>query len=250
MAESIDTSRLGFACLSLVEPSPGRAADYHRWYDGEHFIDGALSLPRFFAGRRWIATPSLRDSRRPGTSRSIAPIDAGSFLNTYWITPGSVDELCDVVAAAMATSTGTALRRMVWTDFHRHVVSVVGGDVPDTHALLYPCRGVAPELVLVDDDVALARLTDEVLPGRVDDGVAAMSIVFAPLTTPPLAVAPAVELGGRGLVSVLSFTDEDPAPAGPRRSPSDTSLPGIEVDFFGAFVPTVPGTDALLDHLS
>jgi len=54
---------LGSILVSLLEPTPGSARDFNRWYERDHFYAGCMSGEHFFAGRRFVATRALKDLR-------------------------------------------------------------------------------------------------------------------------------------------------------------------------------------------
>jgi len=77
---------------TLVDPSVGHEVAYNRWYERDHFYSGCMIGPWLFAGRRWVATRELKDLRFPADTPSDAavaePVDAGSYLATYFIHAG------------------------------------------------------------------------------------------------------------------------------------------------------------------
>ena len=80
--------------FTLVDPTPGFEVAYNRWYERDHFYGGVMVGPGTLSGRRWVATRALKDLRFPtepsGHSPVTNPIDAGSFLATYFIDAASV----------------------------------------------------------------------------------------------------------------------------------------------------------------
>jgi hypothetical protein len=87
-----DEVRVGSMLFTLVDPSRGHEVAYNRWYERDHFYSGCMVGPWLFAGRRWVATRELKDLRFPEDvpdSAAIArPVDAGSYLATYFIHKG------------------------------------------------------------------------------------------------------------------------------------------------------------------
>ncbi|AJC57771.1 hypothetical protein GZL_05194 [Streptomyces sp. 769] len=61
--------RPGHALITMVEPHPGHEHADNRWYEGDHFIAGAMAMPRIFAGPRCPATGCPTSSR----SRASTP---------------------------------------------------------------------------------------------------------------------------------------------------------------------------------
>ncbi|MEZ5382005.1 MAG: hypothetical protein R2754_09445 [Microthrixaceae bacterium] len=86
--------RVGAMLFTLVDPHPGFEVAYNRWYERDHFYGGVLVGPGTLAGRRWVATRALKDLRVPSQptapSPVAQPVDAGSYLATYFIDAASV----------------------------------------------------------------------------------------------------------------------------------------------------------------
>lgn len=87
---------VGAMLFTLVDPHPGHEVAYNRWYERDHFYSGCMIGPWLFAGRRWVATRPLKDLRFPGDvpadSAVANPLDAGSYLATYFIHKGHEPE--------------------------------------------------------------------------------------------------------------------------------------------------------------
>ena len=83
---------VGSMLYTLVDPSVGHEVAYNRWYERDHFYSGCMIGPWLFAGRRWVATRPLKDLRFPAEVPADAavadPVDAGSYLATYFIHSG------------------------------------------------------------------------------------------------------------------------------------------------------------------
>lgn len=83
---------LGTMLFSLVEPQPGHAAEFNRWYERDHFYAGCMSGADFFSGRRFVATRDLKAARMEGPQPLWANSrEKGSYLNIYWILRGRRD---------------------------------------------------------------------------------------------------------------------------------------------------------------
>jgi len=76
--------KIGTALFTMVDPHKGFENAYNRWYERDHFYAGCMIGPGQFAGKRWVATRELKDLRFPADSPFAKPVDAGSYLATYW----------------------------------------------------------------------------------------------------------------------------------------------------------------------
>lgn len=78
--------------FTLVDPTRGHESDYNRWYETDHLYAGCMVGPWLFASRRWVATRDLKDLRIPEAvpeeAAVASPLDAGSYLATYFIHAG------------------------------------------------------------------------------------------------------------------------------------------------------------------
>src|SRR3546814_14063349 len=73
---------LGSAMFSLTEPFPGKALEYNRWYERDHFFANGQQLPYFFTGRRFVATRALKALRHLDPDNPVSSdASKGSFLH-------------------------------------------------------------------------------------------------------------------------------------------------------------------------
>jgi len=84
--------QIGRMLFTMVDPHRGYEVAYNRWYERDHFYAGCLVGPWLFAGKRWVATRTLKDLRFPEASAFADPVDAGSYLSIYWVQAGHEDE--------------------------------------------------------------------------------------------------------------------------------------------------------------
>jgi hypothetical protein len=73
---------------TLVDPHRGHEVAYNRWYERDHFYGGCMIGPGILAGGRWVATAELKALRTPPESSVAVPVEAGSYLATYFIGKG------------------------------------------------------------------------------------------------------------------------------------------------------------------
>lgn len=71
--------------FTLVDPHRGSEVAYNRWYERDHFYGGVMVGPWTLAGARWVATRRHKDLRFPAVSPVAEPVDAGSYLATYFV---------------------------------------------------------------------------------------------------------------------------------------------------------------------
>jgi len=264
---SIDLG-VGHALITMVEPHPGHEHEYNRWFEGNHYFDGAMYMPWMYSGRRWVATHELQQLRYPADSPVASPVTAGAYITTYWITPGRAE---DHKRWAFATndrlvSVGNVNRDRthVFTSFHDHAGTVYASDdVPlDRFTLIDPSPGLVVEIVdapTVEGRDALERwLLDEHLPARVTpDGPVASAMVFQ--VTPPsprhkpeiFASLQKVANEGRRL-TILWFLRADPRECWDRFTGEVEALAagGLGVaSFVAPFIPCRMGTHRYEDEI-
>ena len=80
--------KLGAMLYTLVDPHRGHEVAYNRWYERDHFYGGCMIGPGILAGSRWVATRAYKDLRFPEGSPVAEPLDAGSYLATYFVQKG------------------------------------------------------------------------------------------------------------------------------------------------------------------
>ncbi|MEZ5321075.1 MAG: hypothetical protein R2698_03140 [Microthrixaceae bacterium] len=80
--------KLGAMLYTLVDPHRGHEVAYNRWYERDHFYGGCMIGPGILAGARWVATRPHKDLRFPVDSPVTSPVDAGSYLATYFVQRG------------------------------------------------------------------------------------------------------------------------------------------------------------------
>src|SRR5260221_5551734 len=72
---------LGSMILTLVEPHPGHAVAYNRWYEDDHLY-AILLGPGAIAGGRFVARGEDKARRR---AAGAGDRSAGSLLAGYWL---------------------------------------------------------------------------------------------------------------------------------------------------------------------
>ena len=254
---------LGSVLVSLLDPEPGREAEFHRWYERDHFYAGVMIGPWFFAGRRFVATRGLKDLRTPAKGPVLDDVRRGSYLTLYWILAGHHEKASSwstqQVAQLIANQRMLPGRRPVHAGFYRHRWSAFRDPdgVPAELALDHPYAGVV--LAMLDrapeQAAAVERwFREEHLPRVLPGSPVAICLGLDPMPLPP--EVPAYiprppDLERRSLLAYFVETDprqcwrESFEPQG--RLLAETGLGTVSLA--AAFVPTVPGTDRYADEL-
>ena len=246
--------RLGSMLFTMVEPHRGHEVAYNRWYERDHFYAGCMVGPWLFAGRRWVATRTLKDLRFGADPDVFGGRDLGSYLAVYWILDGRHDDHIDWALRqvnwlhehgrmfAERDHIHTLLYRRAWT-------AQAGEGVPAELALDHPFGGLTATLVELADGVDASRLGEWVQESYLPE----LEIGFAPIPLPE--GAPVTQAGLENLdrrVLNLSFTTDSPAE---RWDEQHAAAAELERDGIGRmlwtapFIPTVPGTDTYTDQL-
>jgi len=92
---------IGTAVVSYIEPHPGQAVAFNRWYERDHFPATVKAGPGVFAAQRFVATRACK-TRRPAGRLFGDPL-RGSFLGIAWVLPGKQPEWDAWVGAEMQT---------------------------------------------------------------------------------------------------------------------------------------------------
>lgn len=254
---------LGSVLVSLLDPEPGREAEFHRWYERDHFYAGVMIGPWFFAGRRFVATRALKDLRAPAKSPVLDDVHRGAYLTLYWILAGHHDEASSwstqQVARLIANDRMLPGRRPVHAGFYRHRWSAFRDrdGVPAELALDHPYAGVV--LTMLDRDPGQAPaverwLREEHLPRALPGSPVAMCLGLEPMPLPPEVpsyIPRPADLERRSLL--VTFVEADPRDCWRSFFEPQAQLlaeTGLgSVSLAAPFIPTVPGTDRYADEL-
>jgi hypothetical protein len=255
---------LGSILVSLLEPAPGTAVAFNRWYERDHFFAGCMTGEHFFAGRRFVATRELKDLRYPASSATVADTSSGSYLALYWMEQGHHEaaERWAVDRVLWLTENGRMepTRAAVHANFYRHKFAVCreADGIPPEVALEHNFPGVALVLSERPEGVGEAKrdawLRDEYLPKALPGSAAALCLTLQPLPLPeesPVYYPPPEGFDRRSLE--VYFLDEDPracwqglfADMGQAHEAAGMG----PLHFVGGFLPTVPGTDRYADEV-
>ncbi len=255
---------IGGALITWVEPEPEHVVGYNRWYEDDHMITGAMSMPWMFSCRRFVAPTWLQPLRGPEGSRVAVPLDAGKYIALYWVNEGRIEDHQEwslgtnyrLHAEGRGSYRGAGHdpleeRRHVFTSFSDYLGPTYrDDDVPrDVHTLVQPYQGLVVQVI---DATAGRSALDEWLRSTylpsVVRGPNAVATRFAPRPLPGDKLAHVRELEGvEEVVTVLHFLDGDPREcweelfAGAESTVAASGLATLGVQ--AAFVPTHHGTD-------
>jgi len=216
---------IGTAIVSYIEPAPGHAAAFNRWYERDHFPATVLAGPGVFAGARFVATRACKALRPAGTL--FGDPARGSYLAVAWVLPGKQAEWDAWVAREM------------------EVIAAAGRLFPHrehVHTAIYRCAWTEGDAitVLARRPAGVVVVGREGAVGPVAGGLEGAGVqvgLVAERTILSAADPPAHTL-------VLTFTDSDP-----RDVYADTFADAFAgAGFASPFLAVVPGTDTYADE--
>jgi hypothetical protein len=257
--------RVGSMLFTLVEPHRGHEVAYNRWYERDHFYAGCMIGPWLFAGRRWVATRELKDLRTPADSTVAVPVDAGSYLATYWVLEGHHDEHFDwagkQVQVLYKEGRGFAERTHVHTVlFTRAGVEYRDEDpVPVDLALDHPYQGLITLFLDAAPGTTRQELHDRLASGPLRKLMAASPIATAsawhPIPREGVTSSAPMDLGsppgGEERLLQMLFCESHPREVWDAVANYLTAVEaaGGKVALAAPFIPTIPGTDTYVDQL-
>jgi len=232
-------TRIGTAIIAYIEPHPGRAKAFNRWYERDHLYSAATGAPGAFSGARWVATRECK-ALRPPTATWFGDPARGSYLTTVWVLEGFQAEWDEWVGRQMGQLQSQPDRMFAGRDHMRtavyrfeHEVRTEGG-VSAATALDHPFAGVIALAVHARSGPGAMRA----IVGPEIPTAAVFSterVVMAEGEPPPYDL-------------VLGFTVGDPIDAWHARvATALASMPGV--GFASPFIRTIPGTDAYVEEL-
>jgi hypothetical protein len=195
--------KVGSMLFTLVDPHRGQETAYNRWYERDHFYAGCMIGPWLFAGKRWVATRALKDLRLPVDSPVARPVDAGSYLATYWIHADHHDEhiqwASDQVHWLYQNGRGFPERSHVHTALYNHLGAIYRDEDP-----------VPVELAFDHHYPALAVAVMEPMPGA---NVSALDAWISKETKALLTGSP--------IATAAQWTPRAPPPGPQKAAPMD-----------------------------
>jgi hypothetical protein len=230
---------IGTAIVSFIEPHPGAATAFNRWYERDHFRSAVLAGPGAFAGARYVATRACKVVRAAG--ELFGDPHRGSYLAIAWIEAGAQDAWDAWVPGQMDAL--VAAGRMFPERDHVHTAvyelswSVARPQVsPASLALTAPHRGV----------IAIATTGDADLRDWAEALLDAEVPTIVGLRRARLLVSTLDDVPDHSLL--LAFVTGDPQEVW-TRAIAPAVAARADVGFAGPFLSTIPGTDAYVDDL-
>jgi hypothetical protein len=215
----------GTAIVSYIEPSPGYAREFNRWYEDDHWLNAVLAGPGILGGARFVATAECKALRPLGGTLFGDP-SRGSYLGVAFLAPGMQAAWDEWVVRAMETI--VAEGRLFAEREHIHTACYRVLDMHGAPPLDADARGTGGVIAIADEQ--------HMKLGRGPDAPAAVSLALE-RTIMSSANPPEHEL-------VLSFS---------RGSPLDvfrkSMLPASPRSFASPFLATIPGTDTYTEEL-
>jgi hypothetical protein len=239
--------------FTMVDPHRGYEVAYNRWYERDHFYAGCMIGPGILAGKRWVAPREYKALRYvPHDSPIANEASRGSYLALYWIERSQQDEwgawAAKHVHRLHAENRMFAERDHVHTRMYRYRGAASRDDdaVPPELALDHPFAGV----VAVIGDATSAQDAAGVTPAEVG-GSSSMCLTFTPVPIPDDAPADVPRsTDERSRFVHLYFLDRDPLDVWDDEFAGvEQRVGGARVQWVGAFIPTIPGTDTYADQL-
>jgi len=218
------TVQIGTAIVSYIEPAPGFAREFNRWYERDHFPGTVLAGPGVFAGGRFVATRACKEARPAGGTLFGDP-GRGSYLAVAWVLPGRQAEWDAWVAREMDT---IAARGRLFAE-REHVHTAVYRFVWE--------RGEVPATVVFDRGRAGVVAVARPVGAETGDLDAPCTVGLAPERT----IISSADPPPHDLV--LAFCARDPLVV-------FSELTGVsDAAFASPFLATVPGTDMYTEEL-
>ena len=256
---------LGHAIFALHDPHRGHEVAFNRFYERDHqFV--ALFAPWTMGTQRWVATRALKDLRIGARDASNTPfdlpIDRGSFLTTFFIQDGKLEEQQRWVAdysTDLEADGRTFQDRDVMTATTYDLVGEQRRDddgVPAELVAQHPFDGLVWTIVERDQERSLDEVRERLLAtlgDALEGSPVATTLAFTPLPKLPWWPAAAPEVPGVGDRLVLAhYLDTPPEECWERLAGLRDTIDATGIArtlLVAPFVPTVPGTDRYCDEL-
>ncbi|MCP1470310.1 hypothetical protein J3E64_001998 [Sphingobium sp. OAS761] len=244
--------RLGSLLFTMVEPRPGHAVAYNRWYERDHFYSGCMIGEYTVSGGRYVATKAEKAKRFGSGSMDLSK---GSYLALYWILDEHHQDwdAWAVKQVNVLHSTGRMFKERdhIHTSFYNYDAeyNAPGSSMPIELALDRAYGGLAAFIIDLnpgktgDDLVAFLKARD--LPGDV-------ALSGSPLPLDPTSPKD-VPVEEKDRAVLVSFSIEDPKSVWEEKYvPLAKAIEDAGIGLIAIaspFIPTIPGTDSYTDQL-
>ena len=254
---------VGAAVFALHDPHRGSEREFNRWYERDHMYLGGVLAPWTIGASRWVATASLKGLRFPAAG-PFGPATDGTYLASYWIQHGRLEDQQRWVADQMANGPGRSFaERNVQTATTYDRVGtwqrdIGGGGVPPFLALAHGYPALAWLVLERASDTPLGDLVTWLIevhaPSRWSDSAVALALGFSPRPKEPWWPPAAPDVAGVGdRLMVACFLECDPHEVWrPLFEPLAGAIEGAGVGkvlLAAPFLAAVPGTDRYVDEL-
>ena len=218
---------IGTAIVSYIEPHPGQAVAFNRWYERDHFPAMVKAGPGVFAGARFVATAECKALRPAGWL--LGDPARGSYLAVAWVLEGKQAEWDAWVGVEMEQIVAQDRLFPGRDHVHTAVYRAVAQSDP-VEAIVALDRGLAGAIVVADQH-PLAGLDLAGLDLAVWVGLRLERTIVSQAEPPPHDL-------------VIGFCATDPIAEFRALGPAASGC-----GFAGPFLATVPGTDIYADAL-
>lgn len=218
---------IGTAIVSYIEPHPGQAVAFNRWYERDHFPAMVKAGPGVFAGARFVATAECKALRPAG--RLFGDPARGSYLAVAWVLAGKQAEWDAWVGFEMEQIVAQDRLFPGRDHVHTAVYRAVAQSDP-VEAVVALDRGLAGAIVVADEH----------LPESLD--LANLDLAVSVTLRLERTVASQAEPPPHDLV--FGFCATDPIADFQALAPAVAGC-----GFASPFLATVPGTDHYADAL-
>ncbi len=235
---------IGTAIVSYIEPHPGAARDFNRWYERDHFPAAVMAGPGAYAGARFVATRACKGARL-GDGLFGDP-QRGSYLSLAWLLPGAQASWDAWIPGQMEMLVADG--RMFAGRDHLHTAVYQerwGRQAPDAPPVALALdHGYPGVIAIAFEGEGEQREVDVAIGSRALVGADVPVLVGLSRERLLASVLPEVPAH----VLVLAFVLGDVLDVWHRVvEPALTGVAGI--GFAGPFLATVPGTDTYTDDL-
>jgi hypothetical protein len=183
------------AVVSYIEPAPGYAREFNRWYEDDHFPSAVLAGPGITGGRRFVATRQCKALRPPGTL--LGDPARGSYLGIATVDAGRQADWDAWVVDVMKELTAQGRLFPHREHVHTAVYRVLAGSLPDEGGVV----AVADATRALTGDLVLEL--ERTIISSANPGQHRLALTF---TADPVGTFPAFDVASVGFASPFLVT--------------------------------------------